>query len=438
MGDSSIAANCWSKTNYANVEGLTRHSEAARASERRASTGASGSRQRAASPRFGLRELQTGDRCSADAVCISGNQRGYRKTSSRENGGRSRGSSVDGSTSESPLARYRAQQHQVCGQDADEIHKGKDSFHTRESTSISNSAVLPIVGVSSLFCPGARSGRACPHTQSGQGCYNNSYEGSQAGCSKDRVSDRCTCERCDSKSTTCRVQQRCKKRSEHASTSNGIDPSFQPVITLPRDDVQWDREHTCHRKTCRGHAEPRSAHTEDTFPMASMDGPSEVETKAQQQLTVERRVSQVPSGQVAARIRSLELMNAIPMPQHFQPAGHTRHAQVHRKHRHVDDEPAVELIFPLHVRRFPWRTSTGSPCRPESPIHRSIPQGEPYIHSPQPARSMPMLKDPPDPEPQPETRSPGTSPTNQEDPVINSGSVARESENILTRRKSLP
>ena len=426
-----------------NVEGLARHSEAARTTERRAYSSAGGPRQRAASSPFGLRELQAGYRRSADADCISGNQRGYRKTASGEDGGRSRGFSVDGSTSSSPLvptgevvSGYCAPQDQACGEDADKICTGNDSSNTRQCTSSSNTTVLSIIGVPSVFCPRTRSRGAYPHVQSGQSCYNNPLGESQAGRSKDRASDKQRTSRpVDAESATRRIQQRRKIGSEYASTPNEIDSSNRPAITLPRDDVEWDRVHTCNHKTCREHAEPCPAHPEDSLSLASLDGPSEAEVKGQQ---VERRVPQVPSGQVAARIRALELINAVPMPQHFQPAGHTRHAKVHRHHPHVDDEPTVELIFPLHVRRFPRRTITGSPCRPESPIHRSIPQGEPYIHCPQPARSMPMLRDPPEPEPQPETKSLETSRNNQQHPVICPDSARRMSENPSTRREGQP
>lgn len=124
-----------------------------------------------------------------------------------------------------------------------------------------------------------------------------------------------------------------------------------------------------------------------------------------------RTPRQKPPSQVASRIRELELKNAIPMPKHFRPAGHTRHdhdhdSGNHRSQLHRDEKPNVDLIFPLRVRRFPRRDASGAPIRPETPLHRSVPEEEPYIHSPQPARSMPMLSDPPEheshPTPKPE------------------------------------
>lgn len=443
LGNTPSAAYQGSKTD---VEGLARYPEATRATEGRASSNADGSRQTAASSPFGLRELQAGDRRSAVAVCIAGYQRGYRKTTSGEDGGGSRGFSVDGSACDSPLALIRevfggchAQQDRASEEDADAICQGGNSFCARENTSSPNNTIHPIVGVSSVFCPGARIGRAYPHTESHQSCFNNPLEQCRAECSKGRVSDRCNCEQCTTQPAdhepATRLQQRCKI---NAGTSDEIDSSFRPAITLPRDHVERARGDPHDRETSRGYAESCYAQNEASLPLASFDGLSEAEVKAQQTSTVERRVSQIPSGQVAARIRSLELLNAIPMPRHFQPAGHTRHARVHHQHPHVDDEPAVELIFPLHIRRFPRRTSTGFPVRPESPIHRSIPQEESYIHSPQPARSMPMLRSPLEAEPQPLTGSLGVSQNNQESPAINLGSARRPSEKSSTRRKSQP
>jgi hypothetical protein len=444
LGNKPGAANQCSETD---VEGLTWHLETAKPTEGRPSVRAGGSRQTAASSSFGLRELQAGDRCSAVAVCITGHQRGHRKTASGEDGGGSRGGfSVYRSTSDSPLALIgevfggcSAQQDRASGEDADAICEG---FCARENTSSPNNTIYPIVGVSSVFCPRARIGGAYPHTESHQSSFNNPLEGCRAECSKGRASDRCNREQCTTQPAdhepAARLQRRYKISSEYASASDEIDSSFRPAITLPRDHVERAQGDSYDRETSRGHAEPCSAHIEASLQLASLDGLSEAEVKAQQTSTVERRVSQIPSGQVAARIRSLEVLNAVPMPRHFQPAGHTRHARPHHQHPHVDDEPAVELIFPLHIRRFPRRTSTGSPVRPESPIHRSVPQEESYIHSPQPARSMPMLRDPLESEPRPEIGSLGISQNNQEGSGILSRDVPRASENPSTRRKSQP
>ncbi|KAM0702397.1 hypothetical protein Q7P35_011307 [Cladosporium inversicolor] len=133
-----------------------------------------------------------------------------------------------------------------------------------------------------------------------------------------------------------------------------------------------------------------------------LDGSLEEAESSQPQALERRRTRrEKPPGQVASRIRELELKNAIPMPKHFRPAGHTRHNHDrgtgnHRSQLHRDEKPDVDLIFPLRVRRFSRRGADGAPIRPETPLHRSIPDEEPHIHSPQPARSMPMLKDPPE------------------------------------------
>ncbi|KAM0717076.1 hypothetical protein Q7P37_006928 [Cladosporium fusiforme] len=150
-----------------------------------------------------------------------------------------------------------------------------------------------------------------------------------------------------------------------------------------------------------------------------LDGASETEDKAQQSTVEKRRPSQAKTvGQVANRVRELELKSAIPMPRHFQPSGHYRHMS---KNAHARlEKSTVDLIFPLHVHRFPHRSSDGTPHRPETPIHRSVPDDQAYIHSPQPSRSMPMLKDPPEPEVKPEPRA--KSPTGHEDTATTSNS----------------
>jgi hypothetical protein len=168
-----------------------------------------------------------------------------------------------------------------------------------------------------------------------------------------------------------------------------------------------------------------------------LDGVVE-ETKAEPPRAVERRPSQV-----ANRIRELELKNAIPMPRHSRPAGHTRHDndnRIHRSQLHRDEKPNVDLIFPLHVRRFPRRNSDASPLRPDTPLHHSIPEEEPYIHAPQPARSMPMLKDPPeyDSHPHAEPEPLDTSRGNNDGFAVASRYGRRASKNFAVRRNSRP
>jgi hypothetical protein len=173
-----------------------------------------------------------------------------------------------------------------------------------------------------------------------------------------------------------------------------------------------------------------------------LDGVVE-EIKAEQPRAVERRPSQKPINQVAAKIRELELKNAIPTPRHFRPAGHARHDNdnsTHRSQLYRDEKPNVDLIFPLHVRRFPRRNSDASPLRPETPLHHSIPEEEPYIHAPKPARSMPMLKDPPeyDSHPHAETEPLDTSRGNNDGFAVASGYGRRASKNFAVRRNSRP
>lgn len=142
-----------------------------------------------------------------------------------------------------------------------------------------------------------------------------------------------------------------------------------------------------------------SSHNRES--QVGLDGSLEEAESSRPRALKRLRTREKPPSQVASRIRELELKNAIPMPKHFRPAGHTRHGHDHdsgnhRSQLHRDEERNVDLIFPLRVRRFPRRDASGAPIRPETPLHRSVPEEEPYIHSPQPARSMPMLKDPPE------------------------------------------
>jgi hypothetical protein len=193
-------------------------------------------------------------------------------------------------------------------------------------------------------------------------------------------------------------------------------------------------------------AEPSRAFPHDRKSSFGLDGSLE-EAESSRPRTVSRRRARrdKPPGQVASRIRELELKNAIPMPKHFRPAGHTRHdhdhdSGNHRSQLHRDQRPDVDLIFPLRVRRFPRRGVDGNPIRPETPLHRSVPEEKPYVHSPQPARSMPMLKDPPEndlyPSPKPATLD--TSRGNQDGFAVASGYGRRTSRNFNVRRNSRP
>lgn len=257
--------------------------------------------------------------------------------------------------------------------------------------------------------------------------------------------------------------------------------SFQPVshhskVSLPREHPKCCQEYACTYKdtnscsnlrhgecdrcrystnvdvdhsACRGEGAYSPQIKASSYALASdcegslgVDGASE-EAEPRELGTVRRNPFQRPTAQVASRIREYELKNAMPMPRHFRPAGHTRHDKDSRNHPwqlHRDEKPVVDLIFPLHVNRFPRRTSDGSPFRPETPLHHSIPEDEPYIHAPQPARSMPMLKDPPEhesqPPPQPETLD--ISRGNSDGFAVASRYGRRASRNFAVRRNSRP
>jgi hypothetical protein len=57
----------------------------------------------------------------------------------------------------------------------------------------------------------------------------------------------------------------------------------------------------------------------------------------------------------------------------------------------------VQSVYPLHYKRFSRRTSSGLPLRkPETPLYRSEPDQDAFIHSPKPVRSFPALATPAD------------------------------------------
>ncbi len=53
-------------------------------------------------------------------------------------------------------------------------------------------------------------------------------------------------------------------------------------------------------------------------------------------------------------------------------------------------------VYPLHYKRFTRRTSGGVPltAKPETPIYRSLPDDEPFIHAPKPTKNIPELRTP--------------------------------------------
>lgn len=314
--------------------------------------------------------------------------------------------------------------------------------------------------------------RFCPYAVSFSGCSNERTGRQTPSCrSSSRGRDRC----CAPGIVLCDRQQRvlghkCHGRQERfddgdRGCSEGIhnEPSersaaYEPIVPLPREHSQRYQEHASTHADNTGKCIDRG-HYSDTFdnppdrftrspsPEAEascaeresplgLDGVLE-ETKDHESRAVERRTSKV-----ANRIREYELKNAIPIPRHFRPSGHTRHDhdRTHHSQLRRDEKPEVDLIFPLHVRRFPRRTSDGTPFRPETPLHRSVPDEEPYIHAPQPARSMPMLKDPPEHDPLPITapETLDTSRGNHDGFAIASGYGRRASRNFAVRRNSRP
>jgi hypothetical protein len=222
--------------------------------------------------------------------------------------------------------------------------------------------------------------------------------------------------------------QRCQ---EHASTH--ADTNDECIDWGLSNDAFGNNPDRC-TKSPSPQAEASCAERESPL---GLDGVLE-ETKDHEPRAVERQ-----SSKVANRIREYELKNAIPMPRHFRPSGHTRHDHDNRAHQsqlYREEKPEVDLIFPLHVRRFPRRISDGTPFRPETPLHRSIPDEEPYIHAPQPARSMPMLKDPPEHDPPPLAAPEvlGTPRGNHDGFAIASGYGHSASRNFAVRRNSRP
>lgn len=207
------------------------------------------------------------------------------------------------------------------------------------------------------------------------------------------------------------LPRRCSQRGqEHVNAHNDNRFCFRPIrrAILSSYDGSTPSYNTDEFTTKPCDASP-SSQAETPYTLShNREGPvgldgslEEAESSRPRTLKRLRTPRQKPPSQVASRIRELELKNAIPMPKHFRPAGHTRHnhdhdSGNHRSQLHLDKKPNVDLIFPLRVRRFPRRDASGAPIRPETPLHRSVPEEEPYIHSPQPARSMPMLKDPPE------------------------------------------
>lgn len=425
IGDQSRAV-----TTSNNIHGETRYTEAEEL-ETRGPSDIHGSRHRAPTPSLAVRQVRIRNGRCTDTDCLSRsrNERVDSQTACCRNSSRGRRSAAKSASTD--------RQRLVVGQVCCGCHRKEE----RGSGGSPNSCYRHC-----KFCA-ARSSEAWPSDRS----YDGTHSTTSIECSTDTGfrGETCASVRAADFESTVPVPRKhsvcCKK------------------YTYTHDDTNPDRRAT--RSECDGCTSPHntSSPSADTCKRAyspqsdaacaispnresplELDGTSE-EVKTNQPRALERRrtrAERAPS-QVASRIRELELMNAMPMPRHFRPAGHTRHDNDNRSHRsqlHRDEKPNVDLIFPLHVRRFPRRTSDGSPFRPGIPLHHSIPEEEPYIHAPQPSRSMPMLKDPPESERQstPKPQILDTSRGNQDGFAIASGYGRRESRNFAVRRNSRP
>ena len=256
--------------------------------------------------------------------------------------------------------------------------------------------------------------RACAATFSdrSQGCTQSA---SPVECSESKSVSRDICDNATSqpvsRDSKVPLPRRCSERGqEHADAHNDTKFCSRPVrraisssydgstSSYNADDFPAESS----KASPSPQAETSYALSHNRKSPVGLDGSlEEAEGSRPRTLKRLRTPRQKPPSQVASRIRELELKNAIPMPKHFRPAGHTRHdhdhdSGNHRSQLHRDEKPNVDLIFPLRVHRFPRRNASGAPVRPETPLHRSVPEKEPYIRSPQPSRSMPMLNDPPE------------------------------------------
>lgn len=462
-------------------EGTSRHTEAEgiRASDADG-PGPSGSGPRIETSALALRALQAGDGTCAEAnAFIKLNERGDSQAACGRNGSRSRSPSlkaVFSGTKQVVFGEicYSEQRRDICGGHCCTCTGAFFPSRSAEEVSLCRPC-WPYSADDADRASGRQGGVTAAQTC--QSCHDDSHAGHTAECcAKDELCGTCYAgyDRSASREPSITLPRR------HARCLQEYTCAFDPDTAYTEgDDAPFctQCDHPPHiasdllsggrrRKLGGEQFRERLSQIEDSLTMASselgLDGTADTEAEgkfkskdksgikpqtnaeaeAQNQAVGRRPSGQVP-GQVATRIRELELKNAIPMPKHFQPAGHTRHSNNNRPHRSQlapDEKPTVDLIFPLHVRRFPRRTSDGSPFRPETPIHRSIPEDEPYIHAPQPARTMPMLKDPPEPEPEPQSKIEylDTSRGNNDGFAIASRYGRRASRNFAVRRNSRP
>jgi hypothetical protein len=399
--------------------GETRYTEA-EALEAGDSLESNGCRYGAASPDFTMRQVWIRNGLCVDAVGVprSSDERVGSQTTccGGSSGGRSRRSTTESASSDG--------QRLVIGQVCHRCHDEKGNISDRTA----NSCLRP--------CAATPSDRSHSCTQSATSIESSEHK----GFSRD-ICDNATSRSVDHDPKV-PLPRRCSERSqEYAYSRNVTKPCSRPMrrtifgsydgYTTP-DNTDGSPIET-YESSHPSQAKASCALPHDRESSVGLDGSLE-EAESSRPRTVSRRRTrrEKPPGQVASRIRELELKNAIPMPKHFRPAGHTRHdhdhdSGNHRSQLHRDQKPDVDLIFPLRVRRFPRRGADGNPIRPETPLHRSVPEEEPYIHSPQPARSMPMLKDPSDHDlhPTPKPNLDTSSGKHEEEPHVNTPKPAQ-------------
>lgn len=414
--------------------------------------GACGARRGTSTPPIRLREMQSGDMYDGAAYCFDKalasndyagprSQRSHCKIGGREDGSRSGGSTTQATVSDAERVVF-GKEHRFCEDQARDqsYFVEADSGHSCDcgprdcvklhSGDVSSSCACHLFGKQSSR--GWTFDDKASYAQ--QGCQHNARLGhAERLFQHERSSRNGKCPDSSRKNTYIAVDVAVPRRhsashQEYTCSCNHVtcagrycnrSGSRKISTRTPADATDTSRFSVARqfshgeRPLCRIPSESKDIQSTTNAPSLApscqgpfpLDGSSEAEAKTQQ-ATVAWRPSQAQTvGQVASRIRELELKSAIHMPHHFQPAGHYRHMS--KKAQARRDDSSVDLIFPLHIHRFPRRASDGTPHRPETPIHRSVPDDEPYIHSPQPSRSMPMLKDPPEPQmkPQPETKA---------------------------------
>lgn len=100
---------------------------------------------------------------------------------------------------------------------------------------------------------------------------------------------------------------------------------------------------------------------------------------------------------MAERIRALEAKNVNSVLKRSRPTKPTTSVNQSKGRtfeRVLPDPPGEPVVAPLRTKRGSTKTANLLPYRPETPIHRSIPDDDPYIHAPQPERSISGIVEP--------------------------------------------